>query len=463
MDIQAKILGYVRKFRDTPSDMHLLYIMALFLAVSLFAKFIYSFAYQPIFEPEFTDANFIDLNIFFSAAHATFNQGLSPYDVETLKAIRGPDTLPFLYPPPGLLQFYPLSWLTFEQAVIFQVAASHAALLGIIYLIARHFAQPFATGRYLTMMFAALFVMWFWPVAVTLKLGQINIFLAFFLTLFWVLVREKKDLSAGMVLALCVAIKTYPVLLGLPLLIHGRYRALAGAIGMGAALLIVTLFVVPFEAWQAWFHDVAPNGGLAKMPEGMFWPGAPYNQSLNGVFTRLFDLDQNSSGPGAQWARGLGYAAVLTVLVVSALAARVIAVSRQRHGLEWSIAIFFLAQFLIAPFTWNHHATYLLPVVVLTMFASVTQLRVRPISALIALGACLTLSLPLSASLLNFNVAFLAVFALWVAAVWPLFRSWLETRYDAALRLHASPFSVMATPASAAADKVRVDPNGAVA
>ena len=302
------------QFILAPKRLSLLIIFAV-----LYVPFLFNYGWR------YRDVPNIDLPSFYSASVQVFRHGESPYEPERLQAIMGERVrvFPYLYPPPSLLFFYPLSALDYATARRVVLAANHLIILALLFVIpwfllrdqsrrgvSAEFALPFA------------YLLTFHPAVLTLNHGQVNLLLLAFLLLFWLLAKAGRPVSASVFLALAVFLKTYPLVILPMLFASGRRRECAyttGWIGLGAA---VSLLIVPPAIWHDWLVNVLPTGDYAHIPVGLCSPAAVWNQSLNGFFARAF-TESRWSNPvfvDTVLARHLTYAAAGLVAATSGMA-----------------------------------------------------------------------------------------------------------------------------------------------
>lgn len=140
-------------------------------------------------------------------------------------------------------------------------------------------------------------------------LGQCGLVLLALMLGAFLSLRYHRQLLAGALIAVAVAIKAFPVLV-IPYLIYRRYWAAAAALLVS---LFILLFILPtpFRGWQATLHDIHEwqhgmlryeEGGIAQRPARSYsWK----NQSIFGVANRLLrpvDIDDESAGGHANLA-----------------------------------------------------------------------------------------------------------------------------------------------------------------
>jgi Glycosyltransferase family 87 len=317
-----------------------------------------------------------DFPTFYAASVAVFAQGASPYDFNDLRRLLPPDVeaLPFLYPPPGLLFLYPLSILSYADARHVVLILNHVLFLGLIWAIPFSLLRARSGPDLGVVAFCTAFALGFYPVAITLKNGQVNILCLSFIVLFWVLARKEKAVLAGFFLAAAIVLKTYPMVFVPLLLVIGRWRECASAVGFVAAATLLSAAILPPGVWHDWLTLVLPSGGYMNTPAGLFSPAAEWNQSLNGMFARLFTESEWSRpvlvNPTAGRLATYGAAALTTAIsLVATWRAR-----ERPDSLDRMVFIALPLMFLIAPFSWQHHLVFLLPVVLVLLGALLRSL-----------------------------------------------------------------------------------------
>jgi hypothetical protein len=315
----------------------------------------------------------VDLPSFYSASVAVFEHGESPYDRERLQALMGQDvyTHPYLYPPPSLLFFYPLSALDYATARHIVLLGNHLIILSLLFVVPLLLLRASSDDRFrLTFVLTCVYSLTFFPTAVTLNHGQVNLLLLAFILTFWLLDRAGYAISASLFLALAVFLKTYPIIILAMLLVTGRRRECAYTsawLGLGT---IISLMVFPSAIWHEWIVNVLPTGGYTQIPAGLFSPAAIWNQSLNGFFARAFTESQWSIPilVDTGLARTMTYAAAGLVTAISGMA-----VLRGSMGhpdsLDRTMLVALPTMYLLAPLSWEHHLVYLLPSILMLLTA----------------------------------------------------------------------------------------------
>ena len=402
------------------------------LAVTAFLYFpaLYQHGYRALQQAQ------ADFPSFHLGALAVLTGGVSPYDVEGIRALavsQGLDqhVFPFLYPPVSLLPLLPLGMLSYPRAALLFMVASQLALLVGAWLACRRLL-PGTWHRSNLLELASLgYFFLFAPTLETLDLGQNNLFAFVCVTGAWIAMRERRaDALAGVLLAVACLFKLYLVLLlGAALLLRRVRVALWGA-GALTALTALSFLVLPASTWPEWLGRVAPTGGYGGVPHGLFSPADPVNQSLAGFFARLF-LPED-----APLASHVGLCVPLTwAAALATLAASVWGLLRTRRRadlpfeLDVGMSVALLAIYLVAPFSWDHH---LVSIACVAMVAACRAAGGDPAAglsavervAVVAAVLAVAWELPMGAPFMKHGVGvlagsakFFAVAVLWVSFV----------------------------------------------
>ncbi len=174
-----------------------------------------------------------DLGMYHRAAR-WWADGRHPYSEAFRQA--GGDTLPFVYPPGTLPLFRPLAGLSLETASVVWFVGGVGLALGSLVYFARRYTPETPT------VLAAGLVFAYFPLYFALTHGNVAILLCAATLLAHLSVtseRGPRDLAAGAVLGVCIALKPYWLLpFGFLLVAARSWRALAGlAAGLGAVAL----------------------------------------------------------------------------------------------------------------------------------------------------------------------------------------------------------------------------------
>lgn len=299
----------------------------------------------------------LDFSSFFSAADAAFNAGQSPYSAAVMagyEAGLGLKVYPFVYPPSALPAFFPFSLFGYDAGAIVMMTANAVAFAYLVVKLSDMLIGRIGSPRVALLCLVILVI--FDPITRTLWNGQINLFVTILILLAWERALAGRSLWAGVILGLAAVLKTYPAVLFLVFLVRGDHRALLAGAAAVAGCIALSLVLLPVEYWREWLFTVAPSADYTRTPFALVEAGHPKNQSLNGLFSRLF------ADPAL--AKHCAYAASGVILAASAWG--VWGLRRldpwRYFGLGFSILI--LATIFVAPWSWLHHYVFSLPAMV---------------------------------------------------------------------------------------------------
>ena len=227
----------------------------------------------------------IDFGAYYVAGRL-LNAGLPLYHFESLDAgalgVAAVKYTEYVYPPffAGLLR--PIALLPYYQGECVWLVLNLLCYLGNCFLIARllHMRSR------ITLLFVCCGL--FLPaVYATIIIGQVCLLISLLLLgVLYALLRMKhpiwKEIIAGVLFGLAVAIKIYPAVFGLFLLAERRYWSLVVAVATIAASLGVGLMIGgEWRNTEDWFFKTLPSISSRS--------AFPPNQSLRGVTVRLFN------------------------------------------------------------------------------------------------------------------------------------------------------------------------------
>ncbi|OBJ67724.1 glycosyltransferase 87 family protein [Mycobacterium sp. 1274756.6] len=282
---------------------------------------------------------------------------VGPYDLEVYRAAGDavwhrlglygdafPHNLPFTYPPFAAWLFVPLLALPWPVVVAGWTLATLALLAWVItvsfaaVLPAGGWARPAAIGGLLVAAAVSS------PLTDHLGFGQINVLLMA-MCLADLLGARPRWLPAGVLIGLAAAIKLVPVLFVVYLLVTGRARAAATALGTALAATAAAA-AVSFTDSRRYFTELLWHLGERV---GLANNATIGNQSLQGALLRLLPAD----AVGPVWLAG---AALLAG--VGMWAARR---AWRGHGEVAGAAVTGLVAPVITPVSWPHHLVWLVP------------------------------------------------------------------------------------------------------
>ena len=232
----------------------------------------------------------------------------------------------YLYPPPFALAFVPFALLPDDIGVPFWTLLLVAATVAAIGL------MPIpATARWLLLLVGGIS----WPVAYSIKLGQVGPILLLAFVVGWRWIDRPRPL--GLSIAGGTLVKIQPVAHVLWAILTRRWAAAAVALGIiAAACLLATLLLGP-GVWADYAALLARVGSSPITTPHNFTPGA------------------------VAYAAGLSEAAAASLqLAVTAAVVVVVIAAALRSSAEASFVTTAVASQLISPVLWDHYSMLLL-------------------------------------------------------------------------------------------------------
>lgn len=352
---------------------------------ALFLFLYMPFLYEHGVRIMFTES--VDFPSFYWAVKLVFEQHLSPFTTDAfagLKAEFGQSIYPYLYPPPSLLAFYPLRFMSYRAARLAMLCLNHVCVLAFLYVFLIKI-QKIGTwkGRQLYAVgLSIIYVIAFHSIIVNLEHGQINLVVLIFIVLSWYGVKDEHGaMSVGVPLSLAILLKTYPVLL-LPLLvIRKRYDAVILTGGLLILYGVISYFVLPTIIWSDWYRNILPTGGYGQTPFGLDANIAFSNLTINGFTSRMFVV--NTYGEALWYNPSVGrlLAYMLSTGMVGVTIVLSFVCSRKLDSMlsvDLQFSLFLLMMFLVAPLSWDHHLVFILPSALLAFYL-VTRLTANRI------------------------------------------------------------------------------------
>jgi alpha-1,2-mannosyltransferase len=304
---------------------------------------------------------FFDLRVYHGAVSFWVHGGGEIYDYLKPNSPYG-----YTYPPFAALVMLPLAYVGWHAAIVVSVAAAVVCTATVLWWLLDPVARREGWTRWFTLAVALCMAAAFEPMRETVNFGQVNAILLCLVAadLLWLVARGSR--WGGVGIGLATAVKLTPGIFVLYLLVTGRWRAAATAVGAAAGVTVLAGALAPNasrEFWTQALWDTDRVGLLAFVS----------NQSLRGVVARL-----NPDGPSAvPW----------LVLVAAALAVWAYRCRRLRPALDGvargadgvsdragtpaagpeatGLALTGVVGCLVSPVTWVHHLVWLLPALIL--------------------------------------------------------------------------------------------------
>ena len=219
------------------------------------------------------------------------------------------------------------------------------------------------------------------PLLRTLRHGQINLWVLnlSLVTLLWA---RRRPAWAGLALALAAHIKLYPLVLGLPLLLGGCWRALLWAAAGGVAL--VGAETRGFSDWTAWGWFADFYGGV--YPGEFAYRNNSFHSLAHNTLRLVFGASRRAVAPAVELASS-GIAVAAAVWLVWRAVQRSRGERRRRDTTRLAVGSDALAMsLLISQSVWEHHYVLALPLVIQAVALRPQRLGTVALAALLMLG-----------------------------------------------------------------------------
>jgi hypothetical protein len=288
----------------------------------------------------------------------------------------------FMYPPPCALFLASASLLGQAGLILLLVTINSAAWLASVRLAATLAAgRSHAKSAWLYLMPSLLVIVYIWS---SYHLGQSSLVLLALMLGAFVLLRARREICAGALIALAAAIKAFPVMAIIYLIYRRHWKATASLVVALVFLLLV--LPAPFRglgrAWrdlEQWSVGMLKydSAGVGQRPMRSYtWK----NQSLVGVTNRLFrhvDADAASAPHTSIYVNlvDLKFGTVNTIIITAALALGISFISampqramRTAESDAIEFALLILMMLMITPLSFGYLFSWLI-----LPFAVVTQ------------------------------------------------------------------------------------------
>jgi uncharacterized membrane protein len=271
-----------------------------------------------------------DLAGYFSGAQR-LQAGLPLYRT-TIDLARDP--FQYIYPPPLALLLYPLP--NYTTAWWVWAGFSIGCWLGALGLICWELRQPLQRidPAWRSILIAVLIN--FSPVFLHLIWGQLQLVLLILLTASWMCLRRQRWISAGALLGVAIALKTFPLIVCVPLLAQRRWRVVVVALITAGTVLMLSFALVGWQ--QAIFYVTTVMPEISRA----LGDNSAYNNSVSIVL-------QNILGPSALVAP---ISLTIRLIVVGSVA---LCAARLRNDAGRGLALGMTMLVLVPPVVWQHY------------------------------------------------------------------------------------------------------------
>jgi alpha-1,2-mannosyltransferase len=250
------------------------------------------------------------------------------------------DAFRFAYPPFAAVLIWPFARMSTEWGGHLWWTLTWLATLGFLIVCARE-ATPQRTWWWTVPASVAVGV-WMMPVLLTVRLGQINAFVAVAVIVDVVLLRRSARTS-GIGVGIAAAIKLTPILLVPYLWWSGRRRAALVALATFAGCAALAFALMPGASTRYWSSAVFDTHRVGSLASG-------YSNALR----RFVEwLPVGSADHTILW--------LLIAVVVSVFAFRHARDLDQRGELLGAVTVVMCLSYLVSPITWGHHLWFAIP------------------------------------------------------------------------------------------------------
>lgn len=278
----------------------------------------------------------------------------------------------YLANPPALaVAWLPFAYLSVDSARRVWIAISVVCLIVAVWMIAAELEWSRSPWALIAMTSVFLLSA---PTREEFRLGQMYVFLLFLHAIGWRSYPRGQDATAGGALGLAMALKISGWPIGLLMVAQHRWRALLWAIATAAAMTMVSLPFVGFDAWRALV--------LQEIPDVLHAPFAalPVYQDTTGFWQHLFRYDATTNANPLYDIPAL--AGVLTLLT-TVIACYALVRSRRPPSIRFAAAIA-LTELLSPAAEQYHYVVLFLPLALLWKEAWTLRNRALGLSALLA-------------------------------------------------------------------------------
>lgn len=303
----------------------------------------------------------VDFPSFYWASDALFNHNISPYNFNYLQSNTEKKIFPFLYTPPSVILFYPLSLFEYKDALVIYTIINHLAIILAIFLLIKFFRYKYLSIHSLFLTFV---IYNSYPLIENMYSGQVSIFVLIFLLIF-LLLRYKFQTIACLALVLAIILKMYPVVILPVLLINKKYKLLIKTTILLLLLALGSTLFIPSFVWKDWLVNVVPSGGYGEYPEGLTDLSLFDNTGVNGIFTEIL-IKRNSAkiADYPLFAKAATYSICLALVAITFFVVYKYIKKDDHEALEKIVFVTMPLIFLIAPFSWTHHIITIYPTVI---------------------------------------------------------------------------------------------------
>jgi hypothetical protein len=288
-------------------------------------------------------------------------------DIADFKALPHPTP----HPPSLTLFVLPIGLLDYTTFVYLWLIIECALLVAAIYSLLKWI--NIQNLRFWTLVFTFALVGWI-PVALDLRFGQFSIPLLFLLSWFWLTLRAGKNMAAGALLGISIALKIMAWPLSLILLLRQNWQALGCCVVIVLISNLAAIGILGLQPVHNYFTNIARS-------VSSYYRGYAFNHSLHTLGWRLFHrtgsniLSGFSAKPlflSREIASFVSLAAPLSLLVWAFWFVL------QKIDLDLEFAFVLCVSILISPVVWIHYFVLLIiPISILIKHWLLAEIKLR--------------------------------------------------------------------------------------
>ncbi|MBQ1074812.1 DUF2029 domain-containing protein [Micromonospora sp. C31] len=295
--------------------------------------------------------DFFDLKIYMRAMD-WWSAGHPLYDYAQPDRVQG--ELYFTYPPFSALLLRPFALLPLGATVaIFTVLTVVAVVVTTRWLLAPVIARH-GLPRVFSLTVAVLLVLAVESTRETITFGQINMLLVVLILADLLFAVPRAGRWAGVGIGLATALKLFPGIFIVYLLVTRRWRAAAVASMTAAVATLLAGALAPRDSWRFWTDELWATDRVGRTD----YTG---NQSLFGLLSRITAPEKPNQ--------------LIWLLLVAVVAGyglwRAARAAREGDAIA-GLALTGLVGALISPITWTHHIYWFIPAVVVLVDAALS-------------------------------------------------------------------------------------------
>ncbi|MFY1668750.1 glycosyltransferase family 87 protein [Plantactinospora sp. WMMB334] len=295
-----------------------------------------------------TPHHFYDLKIYMSAMR-WWAEGNPLYDYVQADSLQG--ELYFTYPPFTALLLRPFAALHVNLTIVLFTGLTILALLVTTWWLVSSVADRHGVSRWFAAGLAVPLAFAVESTRETIGFGQINMLLVVLVLADLLFAVPRNSRWAGVGIGLATALKLYPGIFIVYLLVTRRWRAALVSCAAAAGATLLAAAIAPGDSWRFWTHELWLTDRVGR-------PDYTGNQSLFGLLNRFTTPERPNQ---ALW---------LALAVAVAAYGLWRAARAARAGDEVAgLTLTGLVAVLVSPITWTHHAYWFVPAVVVLVDA----------------------------------------------------------------------------------------------